>query len=429
MTVKLSAGKYEGLDPTEKWLANVSYANSGSKRTDMKYRRDFTQFLKFFGKTSKEIITEYQSLTNFSDALRFKDQIADVILSWIVHLREEGLANFTISCKVCSVKSFLKYNRIQIGYIPSAKGTIEYHNRDIKREEIATILNVSIPRDRAFYAIMAQSCLRPVTICMLQIKHIEYDRFLRGECPVKIDVPCKIAKGKYHSYFTFISEEAIHHLKSYLKTRNANKDSYLFIKTGSQNTPMKPSALSAQFNKTVRKLREKNVLDFELRYNKPSELRLYNLRKFFEKFAHKAGEEFSEFWMGHKIGVQDHYRATDPEHHRMQYAEKAAPDLSIQTNTPRATEKLLNDMNELKNVMEKKDQAIQELRNQNERLSARIDKLAEPLEILKEMDIEELSKDEERTPLGIIIQYLKLQAAKGLNDEIQKLKKPDKKEK
>jgi len=269
MTVKLSAGKYEELDPTEKWLVNVSYANSGSKRTEEKYRRDFTQFLKFFGKTSKEIITEYRSLTNFNDALRFKDQIADVILSWIVHLREEGLANCTIAGKVCSVKSFLKYNRIQIGYIPTAKGTTEYHNRDIKREEIATILNVSIPRDRAFYAVMTQSGLRPVTICRLQIKHIEYDRLLRGECPVKIDVPCKIAKGKYHSYFTFISEEAIHNLKSYLKTRNVTKDSYLFIKTGSQNTPMKPSAFSAQFNKTIRKLRERNVLDFELRDNKP----------------------------------------------------------------------------------------------------------------------------------------------------------------
>lgn len=362
MTVKLSAGKYEELDPTEKWLVNVSYANSGSKRTEEKYRRDFTQFLKFFGKTSKEIITEYRSLTNFNDALRFKDQIADVILSWIVHLREEGLANCTIAGKVCSVKSFLKYNRIQIGYIPTAKGTTEYHNRDIKREEIATILNVSIPRDRAFYAVMTQSGLRPVTICRLQIKHIEYDRLLRGECPVKIDVPCKIAKGKYHSYFTFISEEAIHNLKSYLKTRNVTKDSYLFIKTGSQNTPMKPSAFSAQFNKTIRKLRERNVLDFELRDNKPSELRLYNLRKFFEKFAHKAGEEFSEFWMGHKIGVQDHYRSTDPEHHRMQYAEKAAPDLRIQTTTPGATEKLLNDMDELKNVLEKKDQEIQQLR-------------------------------------------------------------------
>ena len=364
MTVKLSAGKYEELDPTEKWLVNVSYANSGSKRTEEKYRRDFTQFLKFFGKTSKEIITEYRSLTNFNDALRFKDQIADVILSWIVHLREEGLANCTIAGKVCSVKSFLKYNRIQIGYIPTAKGTTEYHNRDIKREEIATILNVSIPRDRAFYAVMTQSGLRPVTICRLQIKHIEYDRLLRGECPVKIDVPCKIAKGKYHSYFTFISEEAIHNLKSYLKTRNVTKDSYLFIKTGSQNTPMKPSAFSAQFNKTIRKLREKNVLDFELRDNKPSELRLYNLRKFFEKFAHKAGEEFSEFWMGHKIGVQDHYRSTDPEHHRRQYAEKAAPDLRIQTTTPGATEKLLNDMNELKNVLEKKDQEIQQLRKE-----------------------------------------------------------------
>ena len=44
------------------------------------------------------------------------------------------------------------------------------------------------------------------------------------------------------------------------------------------------------------------------------------------------------------------------------------------------------------------------------------------MKALKEMEFE-LSKDEERTPLGLIIQYLKIEALKGVNDEIQKLKK------
>jgi len=104
-----------------------------------------------------------------------------------------------------AIQSFFKYNRIDLGFIPTAKGHVQYHNRDIKRAEIKDILNTSLVRDRAFYAVMAQSGLRPDTICKLQRKHIEYDRLLRGESPVKIDVPAEITKGKYRPYFTFIS--------------------------------------------------------------------------------------------------------------------------------------------------------------------------------------------------------------------------------
>jgi len=342
--------KLQYYDPTEKWLGSVAYSKSGSKATEDNYRRHFSRYQKFIGRSAEEIMAEYDAIIDFNEFRKFRDRIADEIKIWIISMRKDGFADSSIRTMVGVVQSFFKYSRINIGFIPTAQNHGTYHNRDIERKEIAVIMATSLPRDRAFYAVMAQSGLRPVTICKLQIKHIEFDRLLREESPVKIDVPKEIAKGKYHSYFTFITDDAIKNLKSYLKTRNMSRDSYLFVKVGSENTPMRSAGFSKQFNIIVRKLREKGSLDFELRKNKPSELRLYVLRKFFEKYAHKAGEEFSEFWMGHKVGVQDHYRARDVEHHRQLYAEKASPDLRIEKSTPRETERQMDELREqLKN--------------------------------------------------------------------------------
>ena len=363
----MSATKLTKFDPVESWIGSVAYSQSGSKSTERNYRRHFSRFLNFIGKTADEILAEYETLKDFSDYRRFRDKIADYIKAWIITLRKEGLANSSIKVMVGAAQSFFKYNRIDIGFIPTAQDHSVYHNRDMTREEIADLMNTSLPRDRAFYAVMAQSGLRPVTICKLKIKHVEYDRLKNELRPIKIDVPVEIAKGKYHSYFSFISLEAIQCLNDYLKTRTVpTKDSYLFVKSGTANTPMNPVAFSAQFNRTVRKLRNKGVLDFEVRENKPSEVRLYSLRKFFKKHTHEAGEEFSEFWMGHKgKGVVDNYRTRDPEHHRKLYAEKAAPDLRIETKTPRATEKqieeLRKELDEARKILDERDQQLKEM--------------------------------------------------------------------
>ena len=419
-------------DPLEKWLDTVSYSKSGSKATEDNYRRHFSRYLKYIGRTTNKIIEEYEAIEDFKDERKFRNKIADEIQSWIIAMKREGLADSSIRTMVGVAQSFYKYNRINIGFIPTAQDHITYHNRDIRREEIATIMNVSMPRDRAFYSVMTQSGLRPVTICKLRIKHIEYERLLREESPVKIDVPSEIAKGKYHSYLTFISAEAIHNLKSYLKTRDVTNDSFLFVRAGSKNTPMKPVAFSAQFNKTIRKLKEKGSLDFELRANKPSELRLYNLRKFFKKNSYQVGEEFSEFWMGHKgKGVFDNYRAKDPEHHRMLYAEKAMPFLRIQNATPTETNKIMVEQNNkikslVKQVEElkQKDQEIQELKVQNKQLFGKFEQLDKILQTLKLMEEKELSEQEPGTIRGII----KRDPLELITEEIQKMKKPAREE-
>jgi len=327
------------LDPVQTWLDNVAFSHSGSNKTTDMYRRNFSKFLEFIGKSADDIIEEYKRSTD----REFRRTYAQYLKAWIAALSRKDLTNSTINIMVGSVRSFFKYSDLILGFIPTAMKDVVYHNRDIEKEELVDILKNASIRDRAFYAVMAQSGLRPITLCQLRLKHLQPD-LDKGTVPLKIDVPKEIAKGKYKGY-SFIGSEAIGYLKDYLKTRRKlMPDSHVFLDRSGK--PTVPRAFSVQFNKLVRKLRSKGVLDFtQKKAGKPSELRLYNLRKFFKKHSHEAGEEYNEFWMGHKgRGATEHYLSRDVEFHRELYKEKAMPYLRIEAKTPIETEGLIKEL-------------------------------------------------------------------------------------
>jgi len=233
------------------------------------------------------------------------------------------------------VKSFFKYNDLSLGHIPSGRMRVIYHNRDITRKEIKLIIDASSPRERAYYSMMAQSGLRPGTICKLKYKHIKED-FENNRIPCMIDVPEDIAKGKYHPYFTFIGREGVNHLRGYLSTKpDLQDDDYIFSRQGT-NEPSDPRVMSTLFLRRVLKLQKKGMMEVgQKEIGKPHDIRLYSLRKFFRKHAHKAGFEIVQFWMGHtvKAGADEHYRPRDVAWHRNQYKKYAMPELRIDTSS------------------------------------------------------------------------------------------------
>ena len=184
---------------------------------------------------------------------------------------------------------------------------------------------------------------------MTGLVHVCKEDLVHYHIPCKIEVPQEIAKGKYRSYFTFIGEEAVHYLQAYLNTRrNIADEDYLFSKEGTDEKTS-PKSLSNFFARTVQKLKNKGLMVVKQKQkNKPRDVRLYNLRKFFRKYAHQAGFELVQFWMGHIVnaGQDEHYRPTDVEFHRKLYAEKAMPFLRLETATPTETEKTIEELRE-----------------------------------------------------------------------------------
>lgn len=345
-------------DLIKTWLNTVAISHSNSNRTRVDYKHNLQLFLNFIDKTPEQIMAEY----NNSRDRDFKRKYAQHIQNFMSAEFERGMAQNTINTRVGAIKSFFKYNNLPLGYIPSPRMRVTYHNRDITHEEVKLILNASRPRERAFYAILAQSGLRPYSICNLRFKHIKED-FVANRIPCKIDVPQEIAKGKYRAYFTFIGHEAVEYLKAYLHTRRRiTDDDFLFAKQGTKQQA-NPKSFSALFARTVQKLKEKGLIEVEQKeINKPRDVRLYSLRKFFRKYAHQAGPEFVQFWMGHVVrtGQDEYYRPTDVEHHRKLYAEKAMPFLRLETAIPTETEKTIE---ELREQLTKKDKEFEAMKD------------------------------------------------------------------
>lgn len=352
----------------EDWLNSVAYSHSQSKATEDQYKRVWERFSTDIGMTATEIVADYES-SNDRNVMR---KHARLIRSWIGKLMKEGLTNQSIKVMVGAVKSFYKYNDLPLGHIPQAMNGIVYHNRDITKEEIVQIMAQVKPREKAFFAVMAQSGLRPHTIKQLRLKHLED----LEKTPCKIEVPQELAKGKYGSYVTFIGADALKYLKQYFATRkDLYPESLLFCAHDDSKKPVNVKDMSRAFRLAARKLEKSGAIDFEIREGKPSELRLYNLRKFFRKYAIQMGFEVVEYMMGHKVkGVDGNYRPRDPEFYRELYAEKAMPFLRLEAPTPTETTAIVNtlkkqheaEMGSLKKEIQKRDEQIHAL---NERFN------------------------------------------------------------
>ena len=356
------------VDLVQVWLGNVSYSHSQSKATEIQYKSIWSRFSASIGMTAEEIVADYEHC-NDRKAMRKYSQL---VRFWIGKLKKTGLTNSSIRVMVVAIQSFFKYNDLPLGHIPQAKNGTVYHNRDIAKEEIVQIMVEVKIREKAFFAVMAQSGLRPHTIKQLKLKHLEtFDKI-----PCKIEVPKELAKGKYGSYVTFIGSDAIKYLKQYHAARkDLNTESLLFCNYKDCNKPVNTKDVSRVFQLAAQKLEKSGALDYEVRKGKPSEIRLYTLRKFFRKYAIHMGFENVNYLMGHTVrGSDAHYKPQDPEYYRALYAEKAMPFLRLDDPTPTETSELINtlkkqhdtEMEMLQKQLQKRDVQIQAL---NERFN------------------------------------------------------------
>ena len=361
------------MDIVDNWLNTVAFSHSGSPQTRAMYSMNLRKFLSYTGKTAEQIQTDYET----SEDRQFKRGYAQLLMGFIGELQKAKYSASSVSVAVNTVKSFFKYSDFPLGFIPTGKSLVEFHNRDISKEEIIEVLKLANVRDRAFFVMLSQSGLRPATLANLKLGDVEGILSENTPIPCKIQVEQENTKGKFQGYFSFVGKESVDNLKDYLKTRpkTVTAEDYVFAMFGNE-APVSPGVLTHIFRRIVEKLRAKGVFDYKTKIKKlkvedsahkvlrttisRGELRLYNLRKFFRKYAGQAGADYVNFWMGHTsaLGVDLHYFSRDVELHRKVYAEKAMPFLRLETRTPSETEK-----------------QIEELRRENAELKTKVDRI------------------------------------------------------
>jgi site-specific recombinase XerD len=369
------------LNPLETWLQSVALSHSKSQGTAKQYTTYLNEFCRYIEATPQQVIDEYEKSIEKHEERLFKRKFAEYLRGFMAEVAKTRTSATTYAA-TAAVKSFFKYMNLEIDFVPKVKVHASYHNRDITKDEIKAILDMSAPRERAFYSMMVQGGLRPDTLCKIKLKDLEPD-FAKNIVPCKVTVNEQNTKGQTHSYFTFIGPEAVEYLRAYLSTRaNTSKEDYVFCAEG-LTAPASATGMSNLFRRAIRKLREKKLIDYELRYDKPSELRLYNLRKYFSFNASAMGTENKEFILGHMQGVRDHYLSQDVEHYRQLYADKALPNLRLATATALEYEKeakakdqeiatLRSEVSELRDLVKEQTEAMRQL---NERMKQQEQKM------------------------------------------------------
>jgi hypothetical protein len=187
----------------------------------------------------------------------------------------------------------------------------------ITREEINKITERSPLREKAFFTIMRQSGLPPRSIRELRIGNVE--KILEPYTPV----PCRITVP-HEQKPIFIGHEAVNHLKDYLEERtDLQQESLLFTTKNRLNREINTKDISRAFRRAAQKLKKAYQISREIPKGKPSELRLYSLKKFYDENAKPYLSQLKN-----KSTVRDIRLC------RKLYQTQAMPNLEIEALTP-----------------------------------------------------------------------------------------------
>jgi integrase len=390
------------ITPVDNWLSQMAFSHSNSENTKISYKYYFKKFEDFAETTAEQIIADYEKL----DDKQFKRKYTPIIMSYVGKIQAENFSPSSQSIALSTVKSFFKYMSLPLNFLPSGRRYVVFHNRDITKEEIEAIIKDAQPREKAYYSLMTQSGLRPNEISNLKIGDIENLLEKNTSIPCLITIRQEATKGKYKPYFTFVGQETITYIEDYFKREKRDEltpEDYLFTKDDGK-TKTDSDLISHIFRRTVEKLKGQKVLNFENKKERKAnrnEIRLYNLRKYFRNHAGQAGTDYVNFWMGHSLGIDEHYFSqTDITSHRKQYLEKAMPNLRIETKTPDQNEQTISD---LQNKITEREKENRELKNQIDNQQIQINKIADLLKRLLNGDVASIEPIPEENALNQLI--------------------------
>lgn len=355
----------------ENWLAELSH------NTKLGYRKGIDRFQKFCNCSLEGISKEWNSVRTYEQDHLFERKWKRNIKAFKASLSlNEELATSTRQAYLIPILSFFRYIDKPLN-VKLHRNTVTYHNRDITREEIDSIVaNTFHIREKAFFTMIAQTGLRPVVLSRLQYFDIKEDWENRA-VPCRINVPKKKNKGEYKQHFTFMPQESVNYLRKYFDSRfgignNPNNEDLLFSQDDKENIPLNIGSETNIFSRIVLKLGITEITH----KGKPKEIRMYSLRKWFRNRSsehEKVDSTFTHFWMGHKLYMQDeHYFTNNIETHRDKF-KKASEYLKISDMPDTDKEKVRYlEAKLLTTVIESKEmkEELQELREEVDKLSS-----------------------------------------------------------
>lgn len=321
--------RMEHLSNVQTWITKV--CGPGSRETYEKEIRGFKQFVLEKSSVNIETLKDEYRNAKYAGEMekeKFLDRIHDLVEVYSCHIKSLKFSSMHEALILSVIRSYLvKGCGMKDVEVPLPRHVfVTYHNRDLKKQDIRTILDHAGLRDKTFFLIMAESGMRPQTEVQLHYRDIK-EEYESGRLPMKIELPSLILKDNPSARFTFIGSDSFHLLKEYLTERERKEgrrladDDLIFAATrpGSvKSEGLEMGTFSSSFGRVANHV---GLAVPGKRGSKkaPRQIRLYGLRKYFNNNM-RTDRAYIEFWMGHTDAKQ-HYVSNDVEEHRKRYEE------------------------------------------------------------------------------------------------------------
>jgi site-specific recombinase XerD len=290
-----------------KLAKHLLFHKTGSKDTLYYYAESVYRFCRFLNETPDSLVEQCldkDGIPNPKAVLNLTHDLED----FMDHLRCQNLAPHTIASQIKALRSFFGVNGIRISFPFRMSVRSLYEVRAVSPGELQKLIGVADLREKVIISIMATSGLREGTLAKLRYRNVKSD-IERNVVPALVSVEAEITKGKYHSYYTCLNEEAAEYLKAYIKAREIGTrgipsenicDESPIIRARSREIRF-TNSLATQ--KVIHNLLAKAGLISPDSKCKRYDLAGYSLRKYFKTQLTSAGvhTDYTEFMMGHKI--------------------------------------------------------------------------------------------------------------------------------
>ncbi len=244
------------------------------------------------------------------------------------------------------VRTWYRVNAIEIHASLLPAPHVTYQDRVPIQQELQTLMAHADLRERAALALLCFGGMREDTMSKLTYGHICKD-YEKGKIPLHIHIESHLLKGKYvPSCDTFLTAEAVEHLRNYLEARKRGKVLYQSMgpERITDQSPLIRDEMHYKFSNQARSIGGKQIykilheLFIKSGVLKPDqghyELKVHTLRKWFKTSMMQAGitEAYPDYFMAHMSDVYTQLQSKGIEHLRSVYD---SAKLAIQ---PKSTE-------------------------------------------------------------------------------------------
>lgn len=292
------------------------------------YLNGLDEFLKWRKMTVKQIISERKADQRKPDEVE-RYRYERLVIEFFRHLKEKGAGGVKRKNAIKALRSFFDYHYLPLKFRHAevaefSKGLKPVYIDYIPtREDLKTMYEAGDMRDRAMILTLASTGISG-DICELTRQQFEQGMSRRAG---PNDPICLAPRSDYLyrkktnvRMRPFLTNDAIHALKIYLKARRDNAP-WLFVeRTGEKMT-------SGAVNKIVLRLAKRALLDIP----EGQRIRMHNFRDFFEEACRMC--DVAENWIyimdGRKIAGSSDFYTHATEGKLLEKFKKAEPHLSI----------------------------------------------------------------------------------------------------